>query len=208
LFDKEKREVYDKYGMEGLEKGAGGMGGSPFDMFMGGGMGRGGPKRKAKVKPIARQVEVTLADVYNGKTLLLNVERQRICVACNGIGGTDASAVVKCAGCKGTGIKTILRQMGPGMYTQSRGPCDECGGQGEIIDMAKRCKVCKGKKVKKETKELSVDMDKGSPNGAQYTIHGEGDCVPDIEPGDVVVIVKIKPNKTFQRKGADLLMVK
>ena len=77
-----------------------------------------------------------------------------------------------------------------------------------MIDMKKRCKVCKGKKVKKDTKKLSVEMDKGSPNGHQYTIHGEGDEVPDVEPGDVVVIVKIKPNKQFQRKGADLLIEK
>lgn len=39
LFDKEKREVYDKYGMEGIEKGAGAGGGMDdiFSAFMGGG---------------------------------------------------------------------------------------------------------------------------------------------------------------------------
>lgn len=77
-----------------------------------------------------------------------------------------------------------------------------------MIDPSKRCKECKGKKVKREKKKLKVDMDKGSPNGEQFLIHGEGDCVPDIEPGDVVVVIKIRPNKTFQRKGADLLMEK
>lgn len=54
--------------------------------------------------------------------------------------------------------------MGPGMYSQSTMPCDECNGTGEIIDMAKRCKVCKGKKVKRETKTLQVEVDKGSPD--------------------------------------------
>lgn len=51
-------------------------------------------------------------------------------------------------------------------------------------------------------------MDKGSPNGAQFTIHGEGDQVPDVEAGDVVVVIRIKPHKMFQRKGADLLIEK
>jgi len=60
-------------------------------------------------------------------------------------------------------MKTVLRQMGPGMYSQSRGPCDDCGGQGEIIDMSKRCKKCKGKKISKGTKKLTVDLEKGSP---------------------------------------------
>ena len=70
------------------------MGGIFEQMFgMGGPGGPRGGKRKMRVKPIARQVEVTLADVYNGKTIDLNVERQRICGACNGIGGTDKDAV-------------------------------------------------------------------------------------------------------------------
>lgn len=32
--------------------------------------------------------------------------------------------------------------------------------------------------------------------------------MPDVEAGDVVVIIKIKPHKQFQRKGADLLLEK
>ena len=74
--------------------------------------------------------------------------------------------------------------------------------------MEKRCKVCKGKKVKRDNKKVQVEMDKGSPNGEQFTVHGEGDCVPDVEPGDVVVVIKIRPNKLFKRKGADLYMEK
>lgn len=51
------------------------------------------------------------------------------------------------------------------MYSQSTAPCDECSGTGEIIDMAKRCKVCKGKKVVKDRKTLNIEVDKGSPDG-------------------------------------------
>ena len=59
LFDKEKREVYDKYGMEGLDKGAGGPGGGMGGIFeqmfgMGGPGGPRGGKKKMRVKPIAR----------------------------------------------------------------------------------------------------------------------------------------------------------
>ena len=79
LYDKDKREIYDKHGMDGIEKGAGAGGGGMddiFSMFMGGG-GRGGPaqKKQMRVKPIARKIECTLADVYNGKTFEINVER-------------------------------------------------------------------------------------------------------------------------------------
>ena len=77
-----------------------------------------------------------------------------------------------------------------------------------MIDVKKRCKVCKGKKVKRDKKKLSVEIDKGTPNGEQYTISGEGDCVPDVDPGDVIVIVKVRTNKIYTRKGADLWMDK
>jgi len=114
---------------------------------------------------MARKIDATLADIYNGKTFDIDVDRQRICSACNGLGGTDETAVVTCTACKGRGMRTVMRQMGPGMYSQSTGPCDECSGQGEMIDLAKRCKVCKGKKVKRESKTLHVEIDKGSPDG-------------------------------------------
>ena len=152
LYDKDKREIYDRHGMDGIEKGAGAGGGDMsdiFSMFTGGG-GHPGQKKKARVKPMAKRIDCTLADVYNGKSFDIDLDRQRICSACNGVGGTDASAVVTCTACKGRGMRTVMRQMGPGMYSQSTGPCDECGGQGESIDLAKRCKVCKGKKVKRE----------------------------------------------------------
>jgi DnaJ family protein A protein 2 len=49
---------------------------------------------------------------------------------------------------------TKMRQMGPGMYSQSTQPCDACDGQGEIINLEKRCKTCKGKKVKRDKKKI------------------------------------------------------
>lgn len=63
-----------------------------FSMFMG---GRGGApsKKQMRVKPITKQVEVSLADIYNGKEIFVDVDRQRICSECNGVGGTDATAV-------------------------------------------------------------------------------------------------------------------
>ena len=57
--------------------------------------------------------------MYNGKTVEVTCDRQRLCDKCNGIGGTDATAVQSCSACKGRGMRTIMRQMGPGMYSQS-----------------------------------------------------------------------------------------
>lgn len=98
-----------------------------------------------------------------------------------------------------------MTQLGPGMYSQSQGPCDDCRGKGEVIDDANKCQTCKGKKVTKEKKVLEAMIDKGAPNNNQYTFHGEADEYPGMEPGDVVIVVQEQPHKKFKRKGADLL---
>jgi DnaJ homolog subfamily A member 2 len=208
LFDKDKREVYDKYGEDGIKKGMGGGGGDGdiFSQMFGGGGGR--PKQKRQVKPQVKEVEISLADAYNGCKRDITVDRQRLCSVCNGIGGTDATAVKTCTTCRGQGMVTKMRQMGPGMYSQSTQPCDDCDGAGEIINLEKRCKTCKGKKIKRDKKKIEQEIDKGCPHKEQYTISGEGDCVPDVEPGDVIVVVKVRDNKIYKRKGADLYMEK
>jgi DnaJ-class molecular chaperone len=94
------------------------------------------------------------------------------------------------------------------MYTQRTGPCDECEGKGQTIDDKKKCKVCNGKKLKKENKKLKVEIDKGAPHGEKYTMHGEGDEIPDAEPGDVIVQILEKKHKTLVIRGADLILEK
>jgi DnaJ homolog subfamily A member 2 len=98
--------------------------------------------------------------------------------------------------------------LGPGMYSQSTKPCDDCEGKGEVINEKDKCKECNGKKVVKDKKILEVQIDKGAPNGEKYVFHGEADEYPDIEPGDVVIQVQEEPNDIFKRRGADLLMEK
>lgn len=164
-----------------------------------------GPK---KVKPTAVELEVTLEELYNGKEAEVSIDRHRICSKCNGVGGSDPKAVQTCKGCKGRGMRTVMMQLGPGMYSQRTGPCDECGGKGESIDPSKMCKTCNGKKIKKENKKLNVEVDKGAPNGEKIVKHGEGDEIPDAEAGDVIVVLKEKKHKIFKRKGADLFMDK
>ena len=80
-----------------------------------------------------------------------------------------------------------MTMVGPGMYSQRTGPCDDCGGQGQQIDEKNRCKECHGKKTQKERKIIEVQVDKGAPNGERYVFHGEADQHPDMEAGDVVI---------------------
>ena len=158
LSDREKRELYDKYGEDGVKEGGRGGGGGMDDLLGGLFGGRGGGRQESgpkKSKPVMHPMKVTLEEIYNGKTTKIAVNRDRICEPCNGLGGKEG-AVQKCTTCRGRGIVTRMTQIGPGMYSQSQGPCDDCGGKGETIDDANKCQVCKGKKVKKEKKIIDA----------------------------------------------------
>lgn len=174
-------------------------------MFGGMGGGRPGPSGPKKSKPVVHPLKCTLEEIYNGKSTKIAINRDRICEPCGGKGGKEG-AVEKCTTCRGRGIVTRMTQLGPGMYSQSQGPCDDCGGKGEVIDEANKCKICNGKKTKKEKKIVDVAVDKGAPDGAKYTFHGEADQYPGQEPGDVIIVVKEVEHKKFKRRGADLFI--
>jgi DnaJ family protein A protein 2 len=169
--------------------------------FFGGSGGRQrGPK---KTKDLVHRINVSLEDLYKGKTTKLALTRHIICSRCAGKGGKEG-AVRKCNGCHGTGIKNIIRQLGP-MIQQFQQPCNDCDGSGEIINQKDRCKTCSGKKVVSEKKFLEVHVDKGMKGGQHITFPGESDQAPDTESGDVIIIVEEKPHERFKREGNDLL---
>lgn len=132
LGNAEKRALYDKYGLEGVKSG-GGMGGGMDDLFemFGGGGRRGGAakKQKRKVQPTEKEISVTLEDIFSGKALKLDNDKQINCPDCNGKGG---EGVNECGDCKGRGFVMKMQQLGPGMYTQSQAACPKCKGQGEV----------------------------------------------------------------------------
>lgn len=112
-------------------------------------------------------------------------------------------SVRKCSGCHGSGVKTTIRQMGP-MIQQFQSACSDCDGSGEQINPKDRCKVCLGKKVTSEKKQLEVHIDKGMKSGSHVTFHGESDQSPDAESGDVIIVVEEKPHDRFKRNENEL----
>lgn len=169
--------------------------------FFGGGPGgrSSGPR---KTKDLLHRINVSLEDLYKGKTTKLALTRNIICAKCNGKGGKEG-AVRTCSNCNGRGIKITLRQMGP-MLQQMQAPCDDCSGTGEFINHKDKCKHCNGKKVISEKKMLEVHIDKGMRGGQTITFHGESDQAPGVQPGDVVIEVNEKPHDRFRRQGNDL----
>jgi len=203
LSDPKKRETYDQFGEKGPEMGMGGD--DIFSAFFGGGGQR--RQRERKGKDLVHQLKVSLEDLYKGKTSKLALQKTVICPECQGAGGKKES-VKQCKDCGGQGATIKLRQIGPGMVQQIQQQCSTCNGEGEIIDAKDRCKRCKGKKTEQERKVLEVHVDKGMKGGKKIVFTGEGDQMPGVTPGDVVIILEEKSHEIFERKGSNLLMKK
>ena len=187
LSDKEKREKYDKYGLEGLEEGGGPGGQSPddlFNMFFGGGRSKrsAGPRRGEDVN---HPIQVSLEDLYNGKTVKLAINRQVL-----------VGEPRMCSTCDGQGVVVELRQIALGMVQQIQRHCADCEGEGYLA------------KKKKERKVLEVLIEKGMRHNEKIVFRGMGDEKPNMEPGNINFIVQEKDHDVFKRKGADLLISK
>lgn len=219
LSDKDKRSTYDNYGEQGLKEGGGrggGFGGDPFDIFNmffnGGGGGMGGRSRgPRKGKDVVHQLGVTLENLYNGCTKKLSLQKKVLCNKCDGSGiqaeyADRRDAIQTCNTCRGQGMVIKTRQIGPGMMQQMQSVCPKCNGEGQIMNHKYTCKTCTGNKTSKERKILEIHVEKGMEEGHKITFRGEGDQEPDIEPGDVVIVLIEKKHDVFQRKDQELIM--
>lgn len=91
----------------------------------------------------------------------------------------------------------------PGMYQQVQMQCDHCNARGKVIKHA--CPVCKGARIVQAESEISVDIDRGLPEGAELVFEGEADENPDWQAGDLIVRVRTKPLLGgFMRRGSNL----
>lgn len=208
LSNPEKRQLYDNYGEAGLNGEAGGHGGAEdlfANLFGGsffGGAGAGRSRGPRRTEDMAFNLQVTLEELYRGKTAKIAVQRKVICSGCSGRGGKEG-AVKTCGSCQGRGIKTILRQMGP-LVHQMQQTCPDCNGEGETIRAADRCHVCHGKKVVSEKKIHEIYVDAGMKHGAKIRLSGEADQAPGCQAGDIIVTVVEREHPRFQRQDRDL----
>lgn len=221
LSNDDTREMYDQYGMAAFEKGSNGFpGGAGPDindilsqMFGAGGgfegmhgsFGGPGRRRRGKGKPELQQYEVTLEELYKGKTTKFASTKNVICSVCSGTGGKEKAKAKECDTCKGTGASTRLRSVGPGLVTQETVACNTCHGRGSFYTDKDKCKKCKGVRTVKQKKILELYIPRGSREGERIVLPGEADQDPDDdEPGDIVFELKEVPHDVFNRAGADL----
>ncbi|CAI2174545.1 14426_t:CDS:2 [Funneliformis geosporum] len=207
LSDDEKRDIYDKYGEEGLKQRSQGGSGfhNPFDIFASFfGTGHFGHHQQSERQgpSITMEIEVELKELYLGAQVEVDVSKQIICEQCGGSGAKNSDDVTTCNVCGGRGVKVVKQQLGPGIFQQFHSTCETCGGKGKIVKS--KCPVCQGKKVRRGNEQLTIIIDKGQVDGGTIVFEKEGDESPDTIPGDIIFKVKTIPNPKFERKGDDL----
>jgi molecular chaperone DnaJ len=211
LSEPEKRRAYDRFGHEGL--GAGGAGGfADFgdlgtftdlfnDLFGDLFGGRGGTRRRGRARrgaDLRYNLEIELADVLVGLDSRITIPKMRVCQTCQGSGAEPGTQPERCARCQGSG-QVIFQQ---GFFRISR-PCDSCGGVGESL--RHRCKDCRGNGRIESQQTIQVKVPAGVEDGMRLRLAGEGEAgIAGGPPGDLYVVISVRPHPLFQREGRDL----
>ncbi|KAK3825845.1 MAG: hypothetical protein J3Q66DRAFT_380268 [Benniella sp.] len=204
LSDDEKKNIYDRYGEEGLKQqqsqGHAGFH-DPFDIFaqfFGGGSRHHHAEHEKKGPEIRMELQVTLEELYSGKSIEFEVSKQIVCPQCDGSGARSSDDIVTCSSCHGQGATIVKHMLAPGMFQQFRQTCEHCSGKGKVIKH--HCPVCHGTKVQRGSEQLTIVLEPGLPDGANLVFDREGDEAPEVHPGDIVFEIRTRPHPTFERR--------
>ena len=214
LSDPDRRQVYDRYGHDGVRSGGyapsfEGFGSFAdiFDAFFGGG-GDGFSGRRGGATQggdVAVQAEVNLAEVATGTSVELSYEAVAACERCRGNGAEPGTPIETCRRCEGQGQLRAVSRSPFGQVVRAVA-CDACGGDGKLA--RDPCRTCGGRGRTATAKRLEVDIPAGIEDGQRVRLSGRGhEGERGGPPGDLYVLVRVREDERFLRDGSDLVTV-
>lgn len=239
LSDPEKRKVYDQFGKDGLNNR--GMNFDPNDMFnifenvfgkqspfgMSGMFSQGmfppgmfppGMFQQGNMQQHQQNIEIVeqikLKDIFTGKNIRKEFNRNSICTHCKGTGSDDGVERI-CKTCNGKKLVQQQTRMGP-MISVSTIQCPSCKGSGSASG-SHMCKKCNGSKLINDTHSIDINIPIGCADGEIYVIENVGNIdLSSKKRGTVIVKISVEQDEKFIRNavingkiridGADLLM--
>lgn len=219
LRDPDKRNMYDRFGHEGLRGGSYGGGfHDPFDIFrevFGGGFGsifddffgtrQGGSRRRDRQRGRDLQIKLklTLEEIASGITKQIKVKKLVACDACNGSGMKKGSEASTCPQCQGSGEVREVSQSIFGRFVNIT-ICSRCNGKGTII--TDPCPDCRGEGIMHGEDFVEIKVPAGVADGNYMTIRGSGNVGPNNgESGDLIVVMVEQSHDFFTRNGNDVI---
>lgn len=200
LCDAERRQVYDRFGHEGLKGGGGGGHSGGFgdifgdifsDIFSGG--RQRGPRRGSDLR---YNLSISLEDAVHGTEVEIRIPRHEPCDTCEGSGAKKGTQPITCPTCKGAGQIRINQ----GFLAVSQ-TCPQCRGRGTVI--SDPCRDCGGSGEQTRQKTLKVTIPAGVDTGDRIRLSGEGEQGA-AGSGDLYVQVEVEPHHFFERHDNNL----
>jgi len=207
LSDSSKRETYDRFGHEGLNRnngsssGAEGFGdifGDVFGDIFGGGRSDGGRSQVFRGADLLHKLSLNLEEAISGDSITIDIPTQVSCKVCSGSGARKGSKPSNCNTCDGVG--QVRMQQG---FFSIQQTCPKCQGNGTVI--TDPCSDCYGKGRKSKIKTLSVKVPPGVDTGDRIRLSGEGEAGKNSGPaGDLYVEINVNSHKIFERDGPNI----
>ncbi len=210
LSDPQKKASYDRFGHQDPNMGGGfggfdasGMGGfgDIFDMFFGGGR-RANPNAPRKGADLQFGLSIEFTEAIFGKETDVEIPKEAECDTCHGSGAKPGTGVDTCKTCNGTGQQEVVANTPFGRIVNRR-VCTTCEGRGKVVK--EKCTTCRGAGRVKVRRKIHINIPAGVDDGAQLRVSGEGE--PGVNggpPGDLYVVLRVKPHEFFEREGNDI----
>ena len=212
LRDKEKREMYDRYGHAGVSGAAGGhhFGNNEdifshfsdifSDLFGFSGMGASSANRPQAGASLRYNHKLSFRQAAKCDTIKITIPRREHCPECSGSGAKLGTSPDHCDSCNGSG--QMVRRQG---FFHLAVPCPHCQGRGKVISAP--CPRCVGHGHIDQNRELSVKIPAGVDTGARLRLRGEGEAGANGGPnGDLFVDLYVEDDHIFDRNGQDLIL--
>ena len=177
--------------------------GDIFGGHFGGFSSRGGGRRVNRGSDIRVKVKLTLAEIANGTTKKLKINKTIACDKCGGTGAKDSSSYATCSTCNGTGTVVRVENTFFGRM-QTQGVCPTCGGEGKVITA--KCDKCSGEGVVRGDEVVEIKIPAGVGEGMAVTVQGKGNAARHGGVnGDLLVMIDEEHNPELVRDGNDLI---
>ena len=160
--------------------------------------GQQADSRRNRGRDVEAELTLDFVEAVQGTTLPLTIRAPGQCEACKGSGAKPGTEPRTCPTCKGVGLVTSNQ----GAF-QLADPCRDCQGVGTIVD--EKCPDCRGSGAVSKVRTMTVRIPIGVADGQRIRLAGKGE--PGERggpPGDLHVLIRVKPHDLFTRTGHDL----